>query len=169
MKKILTVLLTVLLAFAALSITAFAESGAGAVAQMPYVEENDGLPDEKIPENGIPDFDFPDIDELPDGEEIPDDFYGDYYDDYEGTYSEDEFPPEFEESLFGYSAAVVLVSLLFMPALIATIIFAVLNSKTKKEIARYERVFGSANGFNAAQQNYAPNYTQNYGQGGNMQ
>lgn len=162
MKKILTVLLTVLLAFAALSITAFAESGAGAVAQMPYFEEKDGLPDEEIP-------DFPDIDGLPDGEEIPDDFYEDYYDDYEGTYGEDELPPEFEESLFGYFAAMVLVSLLFMPALIATIIFAVLNSKTKKEIARYERVFGSANGFNAAQQNYAPNYTQNYGQGGNMQ
>lgn len=161
MKKILTVLLTVLLAFAALSITAFAESG-GAVAQMPYVEGNDGLPDEEIP-------DFPDIGGLPDGEEIPDDFYEDYYDNYKGTYGEDELPPEFEESLFGYFAAMVLVSLLFMPALIATIIFAVPNSKTKKEIARYERVFGSANGFNAAQQNYAPDYTQNYGQGGNMQ
>ena len=158
MKKILTVLLTVLLAFAALSITAFAESG-GAVAQMPYIEKNG----EEIPEDEIPDF------TLPEGEELPDDFYEDYYDDYEGTYGEDEIDPEFENSLFRFGAVIVLVSLLFMPALVATIVFAVLNSKTKKEIARYESVFGAANGFNAAQQNYAPNYTQNYGQGGNMQ
>ena len=165
MKKILTVLLTVLLAFAALSITAFAESGAGAVAQMPYVEEKDGLPDEKIP-----DFDFPDIDGLPDGEEIPDDFYEDYYDDYEGVYGEDELPPEFEDSLFGYGAAMVLVSLLFMPALIATVIFAVLNSKTKKELKRYESMFGARGAYNPADtQGFAPNYNANYGQGGNMQ
>ena len=163
MKKILTVLLTVLLAFAALSVTAFAESGAGAVAQMPYVEEKDGLPDEKIP-----DFDFPDIDELPDGEEIPDDFYDDY-DEYYGEDEEYELSPEMEDSIFAFGATVAIVGMLFMPALIATIIFAVLNNRTKKEIARYERVFGSANGFNAAQQNYAPDYTQNYGQGGNMQ
>lgn len=161
MKKILTVLLTVLLAFAALSITAFAESGAGAVAQMPYVEGNDGLPDEKIPENGIPDFDLPD-----DEEEFPFEF-DDEYDD--GEDEEYELSPEMEDSIFAFGATVAIVGMLFMPALIATIIFAVLNSKTKKEIARYERVFGSANGFNAAQQNYAPNYTQNYGQGGNMQ
>ena len=163
MKKILTVLLTVLLAFAVLSITAFAESGAGAVAQMPYVEEKDGLPDEEIP-----DFDFPDIDELPDGEEIPDDFYDDY-DEYYGEDEEYELSPEMEDSIFAFGATVAIVGMLFMPALIATIIFAVLNSKTKKELKRYESMFGAVNGFNAAQQNYAPNYTQNYGQGGNMQ
>lgn len=161
MKKILTVLLTVLLAFAALSITAFAESGAGAVAQMPYVEGNDGLPDEEIPENGIPDFDLPD-----DEEEFPFEF-DDEYDD--GEDEEYELSPEMENSIFAFGATVAIVGMLFMPALIATIIFAVLNSKTKKELKRYESMFGSANGFNAAQQNYAPNYTQNYGQGGNMQ
>ncbi len=151
MKKTLTVIFTaVLLAVTFLSVTAFAQSGAGTVSAIPYVEEKDGLPDEDIPDEEP--FPFED------------------YDEYYGEDEEYELSPEMEDSIFAFGATVAIVGMLFMPALIATIIFAVLNSKTKKELKRYESMFGARAAYNpAGAQGFAPNYNANYGQGGNMQ
>ncbi len=80
--------------------------------------------------------------------------------------TEEELMEEFEE-MFGEGGEKILivtiigilVSLLFIPCLITVIVFAVLNSKTKKKIREYERFFGpipeNVPGY------YNPNYNNN--------
>lgn len=117
MKRKIGILAIVVILMCFLTINALATENDNGVSQMPFVDSEQISPE------------HPDIQ------------------------TEDELIEEFEKMLgegsgkiFGIALVGVFFSLLFLPALILVIVFAVLNSNTKKKVKEYERFFGPVSG-----------------------
>ncbi len=74
--------------------------------------------------------------------------------------TEEDFMEDFEnlfgnggEEFFIATVAGILFSFLFFPGIVLVVVFAVLNSKTKKKIKDYERFFGPLSGKQSAYYN----------------
>lgn len=94
------------------------------------------------------------------------DEYGDFDEEFSGGVPDDLNENE-TKIIFLLAISVLFFGLLFFPALILVIVFAVLNSKQKKKLHEYEMRFQYFPQQNPV--NYAENYNMNNGQGGIIQ